>query len=96
MRLAPYPHPRFWMRVLDRVALAAGVIGPIMVVPQVWEVYATHAAANVSFASWAAFALTDIPLFFYGFAHRDVLIMTTYSLYFVLNSAVALGVVLYS
>lgn len=83
------------MRVLDRIAMAAGVLGPIMAVPQAWQIFTQQEAAGVSVLSWTLFALLDIPLFIYGYAHRDFIIMVSYSMWFVINTIVVSGALFY-
>lgn len=83
------------MRVLDGFAMAAGILGPIMAVPQAWQIFTTHEAAGVSVASWALFAVLDIPLFIYGYAHRDAIIMVSYSMWFVINVVIVIGTLIY-
>lgn len=83
------------MRILDSVAMAAGILGPIMAVPQAWQIFTTHQAAGVSVASWALFALLDIPLFIYGYAHRDSIIMVSYAMWFVINLVIVCGALIY-
>jgi hypothetical protein len=90
-----YPSTKFWLRVVDMMAIAAGIIGPIFVFPQLYTIYATHQAAGVSAIAWLGFAATDIPLFIYGVVHRDWIIITTYSLYFFMNIGVATGALLF-
>ncbi len=93
------PTPRgmspFWKAFLDRVTLVAGILGPIMVIPQIYKIFSTHEAIGVSALSWAAFALLDIPFIAYGMLHKDRPIVTTYTLFFIANALVTLGAVLY-
>ncbi len=90
-----YPHPNFWIRLLDRVTVAAGIIGPLMVLPQIVKIYSTHSAAGVSALSWLAFTLVDIPFIAYGIVHKDKPIISTYICWFIANAIVAVGAVLY-
>lgn len=85
----------FWQVFLERTTLAAGILGPIMVVPQIYEIYSKRTAAGVSAFSWFAFAVLDVPFIIYGSVHKDKPIIITYSLFFVANIIVAIGAVLY-
>ena len=93
--LEPYPSPRFWIRLLDKMAIAAGVIGPIMTLPQIWQIYHFQDATGVSALSWGAFAILDIPFILYGFVHKNTLIQVTYVLWLVVNLIVAAGAMMY-
>lgn len=93
--LEPFPARSFWLRVLDRVVLTAGVIGPLTTIPQIYKIYTTHDASGVSLLTWLLPAILDIPWIVYGFAHGERPIVITYTLWLVANLVVALGVVLY-
>ncbi len=83
------------MRLIDGAAVTAGIIGPLMTLPQVLKIYVEHNASGVSVLSWLAFAIADIPLFIYGVAHRDKVLIITYAAWFVLNLVVAFGAIIY-
>ena len=46
--LEPYPARGFWLRLLDRVVLLAGIVGPIATIPQIINIYDSHSAGSVS------------------------------------------------
>ncbi|MDP3646426.1 MAG: PQ-loop domain-containing transporter [bacterium] len=94
-QLEPYPHPRFWVRVVDGVAVAAGIIGPIMTLPQLLKIYVEHNASGVSAISWFSWMILDIPFIIYGIVHKDRVIIMTYTAWFFLNMAVTIGVIIY-
>jgi len=85
----------FWIFILDKLTLAAGIIGPLMVIPQIYKIYSSRNAAGVSALSWFAFAFLDIPFIFYGKVHKDKPIIITYIMFFVANLIVGIGAVLY-
>jgi hypothetical protein len=91
----PFPSSSIGMRLLDRIAIAAGIAGPLMTLPQIYDIYAFHSAIGVSALSWFAFGLLDIPFIAYGVAHKDRLILVTYILWCAANLTVAFGVILY-
>ena len=92
---APRGVSKFWKLFLDRVTLVAGILGPIMVIPQIYQIFSTHEAHGVSVLSWFAFAVLDIPFIAYGMLHKDRPIVTTYALFCIANTMVAIGAVLY-
>lgn len=93
--IPPVTDPGPWIKVLDKATVIAGVIGPLMTLPQIWEIYYLHNAAGVSAASWAAFGILDIPFILYGIAHKDQPIVSTYILWLIANFAVAIGAIVY-
>lgn len=86
----------FWIKFLDKIVLVAGVIGPLMVTPQIFKIYSTHNAIGVSALSWFAFALLDAPFVIYGVVHKDRPIVITYTLWLVANVIVGVGAIMYS
>lgn len=94
-RTEPYPAHTAALRALDRIVFVAGVIGPLMTLPQLVEIYASHNASGVSPLTWGAYALLDIPWILYGLSHREGPITITYTLWFIFNTLVLVGVLLY-
>ena len=85
----------FWKGLLDKVTLVAGILGPLMVIPQIYKIYSLHNAAGVSALSWGAFAVLDVPFILYGIFHKDKPIITTYTLFCIANTIVAIGAIIY-
>lgn len=85
-----------WLRALDKTTLAVGVIGPMTVIPQILKILELHSAAGVSALAWGSTALFDIPFLMYGLAHKDRVIIVTYSLWFVGSLSILILTVLYS
>ena len=94
-RREPYPATRVGLRMLDIVVYIAGIVGPLATIPQVLQIYTTHSASGVSFVTWGAYALFDIPWIIYAIVHREPPLLLCYILWFFFNSLVAIGVLLY-
>ena len=90
--LQQYPHPNALIRALDRLVFVAGLIGPIMTLPQIYTIYVLGDVTGVSALTWSAYAILDIPWIIYGLIHRESIIVFAYTLWLVVNGAVALGV----
>jgi len=85
-----------WLKILDKVALVVGILGPVFTLPQVYNIWILHQAGGVSVISWGSYTLFNIPLLLYGIAHKEKLMIVMYSLWFVVNLVVALGAFIYS
>ena len=81
--------------MLDRVVLFIGVAGPVAALPQVIKIYMLHDATGVSALSWALWAVMDIPWIAYCMAHHERPIVTTYTLWLIVNGIVCIGALLY-
>ena len=93
--LEPYPARTPWKRLLDRVVLAAGIVGPALSLPQIILIYSNKDATDISAVSWFGWAALNIVWILYGLVHKELPIAVTYSLWFIINLTVAFGAVLY-
>jgi uncharacterized protein with PQ loop repeat len=81
--------------MLDAVVYVVGIVGPIMILPQIWLIYSTHNAAGVSAVSWFGWAVADIPWILYGLVHKERPIVIAYTLWCIGQLVVAIGAILY-
>ena len=95
-KMEKYPHPEKGVRILDKIILMLAVIAPLFEVPQLWEIYSSRAAENVSLITWSFFALMAVPWFFYGIVHKEKPIIILYFLWFLIDSAIVVGILIYS
>ena len=93
--LEPFPHPTALKRFLDRIIFVVGFLGPAFTIPQLWLIYGLHETAGVSVLSWGSYAAFNIVWILYGIVHKENAITFTYTLWFIVNSLVAVGALLY-
>lgn len=79
----------------DLLVYPAAVIAPLALLPQAWTLYATRDAGGLAFLTWFVLALINVVWIFYGHAHRERPIVLTNCASLILNSAIALGILLY-
>lgn len=82
--------------LIDSLAYISGVIAPLMALPQLYIVWVDKNVAGVSAFSWGSFAFFNIIFIIYGYVNKEKLILFTNSLWFIIQAAIALGVLLYS
>jgi len=82
--------------ILDKIVLSLAFIAPIFEIPQLYEIYLSKAAQNVSLITWGFFALMAIPWFIYGLVHKEKPIIVLYFLWFLIDTAIVIGILLYS
>lgn len=80
---------------LDKMTFIIGVIGPFVVVPQIWSIFSTQSAEGVSLMTWLLMFIVTFPWVLYGLAHRDAAIITSFTLWEIANATVVVGVLLY-
>ncbi|MEK6887341.1 MAG: hypothetical protein AABX14_00170, partial [Candidatus Aenigmatarchaeota archaeon] len=59
--LKPYPSKNKWISLLDRLLIAVAILGPLMTLPQIFQIFVEKTAAGVSIVSWTMFMLIAIP-----------------------------------
>ncbi len=90
-----YPHPNKWKRMLDKIIYVVGVVGPLMTLPQLYNIWVLKNAAGVSVLSWGAYALIAVVWLIYGFAHNEKPIVVNSSLWILLEVMVVIGTLMY-
>jgi uncharacterized protein with PQ loop repeat len=94
-KLEEYPHPRKWIRTLDRVLIIVAIVGPLAMLPQLWNIYVLKNVGGIAVLSFLSWAVMDIPWIFYGMVHNERPILIAYFLWFTMNLAVAIGALIY-
>jgi len=94
-KLEMYPHENKWINFLDKFLIVVAVIGPLIALPQILQIFIFKSAMGVSGLSWGLYALFNIPWFIYGIVHKDKPIAIAYSLSFVANFTVLIGTLMY-
>ena len=75
--------------------IVIAVLGPLIALPQIFQIYIFKSAAGVSALSWGLYALFNVPWFIYGVVHKDKPITITYFLSFIANLTVFVGALIY-
>lgn len=79
----------------ERLALIAGVLQPLMTLPQVIIIFLHHSASDVSLLTWLGYLVLGLPFLFYGITHRLRPVLVTQILYIILQTSVVIGVLIY-
>jgi uncharacterized protein with PQ loop repeat len=81
--------------LIDMLAYISAVVSPFMTLPQLYGIWIQKNAAGVSFLSWVGFAFFNVIFVIYGITKKEKLIIVNNSIWFVMQSLVAIGVLLY-
>ena len=95
-RLNQIPNKDKNVAFLDKVVLSLAIVAPFFEIPQLLEIYLKKAAENVSIITWSFFALMAIPWFIYGIVHKEKPIIVLYLLWFLIDSTIVIGILIYS
>lgn len=80
---------------LDWILYTFMVATPLFEIPQVVEIYRTKSAQDVSLITWSFFALSNLAWIAYAIRHKLWLLVLIYSLYFILEICIVIGILLY-
>jgi uncharacterized protein with PQ loop repeat len=67
-----------------------------MTLPQIIKVYTIQNVAGLSFLTWLMYSIMDIPWIVYGIVHKEKPIVVAYVGWLLVNSIVAIGILIYS
>ncbi len=93
--LERYPHPGGFKRVLDRIMYGVAIATPLVLLPQVLQVFADKTAAGLSLQTWVLLTCINVLWILYGLAHREPPIYLGNFLVGILNFTVVYGILLY-
>ncbi len=91
-----YPSPNKLKRLVDGLIYLGGVLGPLLTIPQLTEIWFSKNASGVSIVSWGAYFIGAIFWLFYGLVHKEKPIIFTYGIWAILDLFIVIGVVIYS
>lgn len=79
--------------LLDKSIYFIALIGPIMTIPQILNVWITKQTDGVSIYTWGSYFTINIVWFYYGLVHKDKAIMFAYFLWMIANGLVFAGLI---
>jgi uncharacterized protein with PQ loop repeat len=82
-------------RFLTRLTLALAVIGPLMTIPQIYEIWVCHRSDGVSVISWGFYVFSSSVWLLYGIKIKDRALWISSGLWVLMNFAVATGALIY-
>ena len=90
----PYPHPDRLKNAMDKLIYIIGICGPILSIPQIYNIWFLGYAAGVSVVTWLGFAFIGSFWIFYGVLHKNKPIIISHSLWVIVDLIVVVGVIL--
>ncbi len=91
-KLKPYPSNDRRVRILDKVIYVVGVLGPIMTIPQVWQIWMLGKYDGVSITTWSAYLLFSLAWTLYGYVHKELAIVVSSALSLAVQLLVVMGI----
>lgn len=82
--------------MLDVGMYVMAMMGPLMTIPQVEEIFVKKQVAGVSLITWSAFAILAVFWGAYAYIHNEKPLFINASANFIINSLIIIGVLLYT
>lgn len=82
-------------RYAERIALVAGIIQPLVTIPQIYEIYTSQQAENVSLLTWVGYLIFGIIFLIYGYIFKLRPIFYGQIIWVILQITVVTGILLY-
>ncbi len=74
----------------------AAILHPMMALPQVYAIYSTHSAGQVSLITWLLFSLIGVVFLGYALVDNIKPLIVTQLLWFIMDAIIVAGILLYS
>jgi uncharacterized protein with PQ loop repeat len=94
-RHEPYPHPNTLKNTMDKLIYFVGLSGPVMSIPQLFNIWIERNTRGVSEITWSAFLIIAFFWLTYGILHREKPIIMTYIGWIIIDSLIIAGLMLY-
>ncbi len=80
---------------IELFALVAGIIQPLITLPQIITIFANHSAEDVSLATWVGYLFFGITFLVYGLAFKLKPIWVGQIFWVTMQAMTVVGIVLY-
>ena len=81
--------------IADNLIYLGGILGPIVTIPQLIEIWLNKNASGVSVISWTAYLVGAIFWLFYGLVHKERPIIFTYGIWIIIDILIVIGAIIY-
>ena len=93
--LEKFPHPNPRIKLLDDVILALAFIMPLVMLPQLWNVWVEQNAEGLAILTWTLFFFFSFPFLLYGIVHKETHLIIMYSLWIIVDALMVIGILIY-
>ena len=89
-------HQKKEKKLFDYVVYFFSIATPLFELPQLITIYQHHDASRVSWPTWTFFFLDSIVYIIYAWKQKMVPLLITSSLFALIESAIVVGIILYT
>jgi len=80
---------------IDKIIYPVGLLGPVMTLPQLFEVWLHKSAGELSLITWGGWLILSFIWLIYGILHKDRPIIVSNILWVIIEGGVSLAIILY-
>lgn len=91
-----FPHPNKAIAWFDRFIILVGLVSALATIPQVLQIWIGQDASGVSALTWSYYAFGSFMFLIYGFIHRELPLIISYSAAVLLYILIVIGTIMYS
>lgn len=81
---------------MDGAIYAAGVVSPMMTLPQIWQIWEAQSAEGVSLITWSSYLFFSVLWLFYGVIHKEKPIIISNALWIGINATIVSQIFIFS
>ena len=93
--LKQYPNKSPKIKFLDNFMLIVGSMAPFFTLPQIIRIYSIKDSSGLSPITFLLLALTNVSWLVYGIVHRDRQIIAAHILFFIANTTILTGALVF-
>lgn len=82
-------------KMADRATFVVAILEPVITVPQVVTIFVNKTAAGVSLSTWVGYEVLTLVWLWYALVHKDKLIFLYQGLFFIIQTGVIIGGLMY-
>ncbi|MEK7573574.1 MAG: SemiSWEET family transporter [Patescibacteria group bacterium] len=82
-------------KALNFVIAIVATASPLITLPQLFDIYTKHNASGVSSITWLAYIFTSVIWLYYGFIHKEKVIIINGVLGTILGASIFFGTIMY-
>lgn len=87
--------PTKYRKTLDKLVYIVGMVGPFILIPQIWRVYSTQDASSLSLLTWGIGIIPNFIWVLYGIEHKEKAITILNILWVTAYILMTIGILLY-
>ena len=93
-KLEAFPSKKGFKRFIDHLVFIAGPMIPLAIAPTAYEVVVQGQQEGINLITWGTLCFTSAVMAAYGYLHKELPLILTYTPLLVLNAAIVIAVAL--